>query len=315
VVTNSYIGTNAAGTAALPNGASGVYILNTATNNTVGGGDVISGNAGDGVAIAGSGTTGNVVEGDFIGTNAGGTTALGVQYTGVYILDGASSNIIGDTTAAARDVISGNVYNGVYITGSGTSSNLVEGDFIGTDASGSHAVGQQSGVVLAGGASSNYIGTMKPGAGNVISGNTYGVEITDAGTMLNWVENDLIGTNASDTYAVANTFYGVLIFNGASYNGVYSNVISGNSIGVEIDGADTAGNYVYFNEIGTDQSGSIAIGNVYYGVHVSYASNTVIMYNTIEFSGLYCLVNVKASTTYYGNTVIRNGSLNNTLMY
>jgi titin len=306
VVTNSWIGTNAAGTAAISNGATGVYILNSATNNTVGTGDVISGNAADGVAIAGSGTTGNVVEGDYIGTNASGTAALGIQYTGVYLLAGASSNQIGGTTAATRDVIAGNVYNGVYITGSGTSYNLVVGDFIGTDSSGSYAVGQQSGVVLAGGASSNDIGTMQTSAGDVISGNGTGVEITDSGTMSNWVENDLIGTNAGDTYAVANST-GVLIQRGASYNGVYSNVISGNAVGVEIVGANTADNYVYFNEIGTNQSGSIAIGNLYYGVYVWQASGNVIVYNTIEFSGYYGLVNGYASNSYYYNNVVNNG--------
>src|SRR5262249_3407495 len=78
------IGINAAGNAAIPNGAVGVYILNSATNNTVGAGDVIAGNAGDGVAIAGVGTSGNVVAGDYIGTSAAGTAGLGIQYTGVY---------------------------------------------------------------------------------------------------------------------------------------------------------------------------------------------------------------------------------------
>jgi hypothetical protein len=309
VVAASEIGTNAAGSAALPNGSVGVYILNSATNNTVGSGDVISGNAGDGVAIAGSGTSQNVVTGDFIGTNAAGTAGLGVQYTGVYILNSATSNTIGGTTAGARNVISGNVYNGVYITGSGTQYNDVEGDYIGTDVTGNHAVGNQSGVVLAGGASDNFIGTTQPGAGNVISGNSYGVEITDSGTTLNWVENDLIGTNAGDTYAVANSI-GVTITAGASYNGIYSNVISGNFIGVEILQPGTTNNYLYFNEIGTNQSGTIAIGNSFCGVYDYQASNNVIIYNTIEFNGCYGLVNSSATNTYYYNTVIDNGYMN-----
>ena len=309
VVAGSEIGTNAAGSAAVPNGSVGVYILNSATNNTVGSGDVISGNGGDGVAIAGSGTTQNVVTGDFIGTNAAGTAGLGVQYTGVYILNSASSNVIGGTTAGARNVISGNVYNGVYITGSGTQYNYVEGDSIGTDVTGSYAVGNQSGVVLAAGASDNFIGTTQSGAGNVISGNGYGVEITDAGTMSNWVENDLIGTNAGDTYAVGNSA-GVVITAGASYNGVYTDVISGNYIGVEILQAGTTSNYVYFNEIGTNQSGTIAIGNSFCGVDVYQASNNVIVYNTIEFSSYFGLINGSATNSYYYNTVINNGSMN-----
>jgi hypothetical protein len=91
---------------------------------------------------------------------------------------------------------------------------------------------------------------------------------------------------------------------------VYSDVISGNAVGVEIVGASTADNYVYFNEIGTNQSGSIAIGNLYYGVYVWQASSNVIVYNTIEFSGYYGLVNGFASNAYYYNNVVNNAYAN-----
>ena len=58
---------------------------------------------------------------------------------GVLIAAGSSANTIGGTTAAARDVISSKAQWGVYIEDSGTSYNLVEGDYIGTDASGNLA--------------------------------------------------------------------------------------------------------------------------------------------------------------------------------
>jgi len=67
---------------------------------------------------------------------------------------------------------------------------------------------------------------------------------------------------------------------------------------------------VYFNEIGTNQSGTIAIGNSFCGVDVYQASNNVIVYNTIEFSGYFGLINGSATNSYYYNTVVNNGYMN-----
>ena len=55
---------------------------------------------------------------------------------GVDIVYGAQNNTVGGTTAAARNVISGNLHEGVLIGFAGTANNVVEGNFIGTDATG-----------------------------------------------------------------------------------------------------------------------------------------------------------------------------------
>ena len=86
-----------------------------------------------------------MVAGDFIGTNPAGSAAL-ANYVGVEIEGGASDNLIGSNgdgvdDATERDVISGNLYDGVWISGSGTDGNVVAGDFIGTDFIGTPAVG------------------------------------------------------------------------------------------------------------------------------------------------------------------------------
>ncbi len=73
VVTGTWIGLNAAGTAALGNGGQGVN-LSSSTGNTVGPGNVISGNAQNGVLLQ-SVSTNNTVTGNFIGLNAAGTAA------------------------------------------------------------------------------------------------------------------------------------------------------------------------------------------------------------------------------------------------
>src|SRR5205807_8008846 len=63
-----------------------------------------------------SGGAGSQVLGNFIGTNSAGTASLGGQLVGVTI-DSAANNIIGGTTAAARNIIAGNANEGVRITG------------------------------------------------------------------------------------------------------------------------------------------------------------------------------------------------------
>jgi hypothetical protein len=98
-----------------------------------------------GIRITGAGATGNVIAGNYIGTNATGTAALPNIGSGVRIDTGAQANRIGtngDGVAddAERNVISGNGTQGVRITGSGTNSNVVAGNYIGTNATGTAAL-------------------------------------------------------------------------------------------------------------------------------------------------------------------------------
>src|SRR5207253_10014440 len=107
------------------------------------------------------------IEGNFIGTDALGRIALGNTLDGVAI-EGGASNAIGGTTPAARNVISGNGEFGVQILDQGSNFNIVEGNFIGTTASGTAALGNVSdGVFLTTGATDNMIGGTAAGARNV----------------------------------------------------------------------------------------------------------------------------------------------------
>ena len=186
MVRGNLIGTNAAGTAALPNGAYGVIINGAASSNVVGGTtaaerNVLSGNGLSGIAISGSGTTGNIVQGNYIGTNAAGTAALGNAGHGVFVFFQATSNTIGGSVTGAGNVISGNGQIGVTINDAGTSNNTVAGNLIGTDASGLAALPNATGVVLSN-ASNNTIGGTTTGAGNTIANNGVGVSVTNSGT-------------------------------------------------------------------------------------------------------------------------------------
>ena len=131
---------------------------------------------GDGVDIGGGGgvATGNVVEGNYDSANAAGTAALPNGGDGIKIGLGATNNTIGGTVSGARNIISGNVGDGVVISGSGTTGNLVEGNYIGTNAAGTAALGNATdGVQVSSGATGNTIGGTANGAANVISGNGY----------------------------------------------------------------------------------------------------------------------------------------------
>ncbi len=203
LVEGNFIGTNLQGTAAVANTGDGVLITGGATNNTIGGitatpgtgaGNLISGNTGVGVEISGTGTTGNVVAGNLIGTEVGGEAALPNSGNGVQIDGGASRNTIGGAAAGAGNLISGNSGSGVYIFGAGTTGNMLAGDYIGTNVSGSAILENSGEGILIYGSSNNVIGV--PGAGNLIAANFNGVGIFvefSSGTV---IQGNKLGTTA-----------------------------------------------------------------------------------------------------------------------
>jgi titin len=269
-VQGNYIGTNAAGTSALGNGANGIEVLGA--NNTIGGTvaaarSIISGNSRDGVRIA-SGVSGVQVQGNFIGTNAAGTSALGNGVWGIEV-DG-SVNTIGGTTAAAGNVISGNNLAGGVRIASGVSGVQVQGNYIGTNAAGTSALANAVGV--SDGGSNNTIGGTTSGARNVISGNSIEGVWIGFGASGVQVEGNYIGTDHTGTSALGN-FNGVEV--AGSHNSIGGNVISGNTkAGVQMD-RSASGASVQGNDIGTDVTGAKAVTNGTYGIFVDGSNNTI----------------------------------------
>jgi len=267
LVEGNRIGTNAAGTAAVANGESGIDVL--APGATIGGtsagtANIISGNANNGVDIEAS----CLVEGNLIGMNAAGTAAVGNTFDGIYVV--ASGVTIGGTSAGAANIISGNGGDGVYIDGS---SCLVEGNLIGTNATGTAAVanGVDGIGVFAPGAT---IGGNSTGDANIISGNAYRGVLIDAPCVV-W--GNLIGTNQAGTAAVGNTFDGIYVEqSGVTIGGTSAgdaNVISGNSgVGVVIGGSNCL---LEGNLIGTNATGTAAVPNAAYGVLVGAPGATI----------------------------------------
>ena len=267
-VQGNYIGTDATGTTVLGNDGSGVRIGNRSGGNLVGGTtvaarNVISGN-GDGVRIEDTARA-NLVQGNYIGTDAGGTADLGNLADGVFLWN-AHDNTVGGAVAGAGNVISGNGSNGVLIEAGAetTSGNKIQGNRIGTDASGTTVLGNsQSGVAIVNvafntNAYSNTIGGRTAAASNVISGNSrYGVVLT--GAFENAVEGNYVGTNAAGATTLGNQLGGVLIDGGSRYNNVgdpadgADNVIAHNGgDGIAVTPGisdDSVGNHILSNSI------------------------------------------------------------------
>ena len=278
ILAGNFIGTDAAGKLALGNRNGGVTI--TASGNLIGAGNVISGNPPGGIFLIG-GASGNLVQGNLIGLSAAGTNALPNGGDGISI-NGASSNTIGGSVAAARNVISGNAYNGIKILMVTDVLNTVCGNYIGTDVSGTKAVANVlAGIRIQG--CSNVIGGVTAGSGNVISGNGQeGVWLVgvSGNTIGNLVQGNLIGLDVTGTNSLGNSYAGVGISSAAGnqIGGIVSgarNVISGNGaqlqtigyVGVFLIGAGTSGNLIQGNYIGTDSSGTLGRGNANEGIY------------------------------------------------
>lgn len=119
----------------------------------------------------------------------------------------------------------------------GPGGNVVEGNFIGTDVTGTVALGNNRAVSVFN--PNNRIGGTTPEAKNVLSGNVYGVWMEDDLATGNLVEGNYIGTAADGISPLGNTAYGVIMTRGAATIGATDNVIGGVASG--------AGNTIAFN--------------------------------------------------------------------
>jgi hypothetical protein len=213
-VLSNYIGVDLSGTIAAPNKGDGVAIEN-ASYNLIGGrdedddddddeekerkrGNLISGNGANGIRIEGVDARKNVVRSNLIGTDATGEFALGNGSNGVAFVAGTSHNLVGGSWRHARNIISGNSLNGVFLTDIGTDFNRIEGNYIGTDVLGKDAIPNGlDGVAISTGASNNTVGGTRSGSGNLISGNSKrGVSVGMADTRENKIQGNHIGTTA-----------------------------------------------------------------------------------------------------------------------
>ena len=305
-IQGNYLGTDVSGSLAVTNLGDGIT-LNGAPGNTIGPSNIISGNALSGIQMIGVTAKTNAVVGNFIGTDASGKIALGNRYDGLYLTN-ALANQIGGTTAGAGNVISGNLQNGILITGGGN-SNAVQGNLIGLASGGTNALPNRYDGLLISGGSGNTIGALKGGGGNFISGNaTNGIFIGLTNDCFNLIAGNYIGTDITGEKPVPNHFVGVLIQ--ACTNTISRNVISGNGQqGVVLFGVNgsAAGNIMTGNYIGLDIAGTNGLGNGNAGIGISGAAgNTVGPANVISGNinyGIYLIGSGSGGNTILGNLI------------
>jgi hypothetical protein len=234
-----------------------------------------------GIAVDPGGTAGIV--GNFIGTDATGTKALGNGVDGI-ALSSAGNHIGLGISPAFRNVISGNGFAGIFIDGATATGNVIEGNYVGTDDTGTAALGNDTGIMLYSG--NNTVGGVTLAQRNVLSGNGAGISIVGPAAAGNVVEGNYIGTDAAGTGTLGNTQDGIQVTSapntviGGAAAGA-GNVISGNlKDGIHLQSTTTA--EILGNQIGTDSSGTLILGNGGAGIALQGTANSLIDENVIS---------------------------------
>lgn len=221
-------------------------------------------------------SAGNFVNGNFIGIDPTGTIARGNTSHAVDIT--SANNIIGGTTPASRNVISGSNLQqsraGIRSTGSGATGNTIQGNYIGTNAAGTAAIANWFGILCETGGG-HTIGGTATGAGNVVSGNS-NTGVSLSGSSNNTVFGNLIGMNAANTAGLPNGNQGLRIDNAAG------NVVGGTGVNepnVLSFNGDIGVRIAFGNN--TTVQGNLIRGNVDGGVHVYAGTGNLIRSNAI----------------------------------
>jgi len=255
-----------------------------------------------------------------IGTDlAGAALAPSVNADSGIRLEGTTTfNVIGGTGEAERNIVSGSSASGIWFLGPGVDNNIVQGNYIGTDVTGTFAIQNGANGLQLQDANNNTIGGSVAGQGNVISGNGLnGVFIGGpAGSDLNVLKGNYIGTDAAGLAAIPNFNSGVdlnkgstntfgtsvvsdrNIFSGNSGNGMSiqegnNNIIQNNYFGLDVNGGalgnglnglgmSGAVGVLDSNQIGGNRlagEGNIFSGNGANGMNTNNDSNTIIKGN------------------------------------
>jgi hypothetical protein len=134
IANGNFIGTNAAGTAAIPNGKSGIDMrdgpMSDIGSAVEGTGNVISGNMEHGVLLRGLGSNNILVKNSRIGTAADGETAVPNGMHGVYLDQGAHDNTLGGLAPSNWNTIAYNGGAGVALSASAGANNYIDPNVI-----------------------------------------------------------------------------------------------------------------------------------------------------------------------------------------
>ena len=189
------------------------------------------------------------------------------------------------TIKAGNTTVRGLIVNhcknfGISIVTAG--GNLIEGNYLGTDATGNLATNNQGNLISINDSSNNVIGGTTPGARNVISGAGFdGISIFGGNARGNVIQGNYIGTNAAGTAALGNASSGIFLGSSSNFvggaNAGARNLVSGNGVhGIFIHTTDPSGNVILGNYIGTDVTGNVGLGNSSFGISIGDSDNNTI---------------------------------------
>jgi parallel beta-helix repeat protein len=204
----------------------------------------------------------------------GNDAVLNIELNGANVKGAPSGFATGLKIEAAGSRVTGMVINrfsraGIELLGN---DNSIEGNFIGTDPSGTvdRGNGVFGGVLVSG--DSNSIGSNSSFGRNVISGNAMGIHLTDGATR-NEVENNYVGTKKDGTSDLGNDKFGLSLLNasknfigGTGFDGTgrgEANILAFNGKGVRVQevGQAATGNRLIANSIFANDDLGIDLGN------------------------------------------------------
>ncbi|HEX6852007.1 MAG TPA: M12 family metallo-peptidase, partial [Candidatus Polarisedimenticolaceae bacterium] len=294
------IGTDATGTVRIPNLDDGVRIVG-APNTIVGQpgeGNLISGNGtvlngfvnryAEAIDVSGATASGTSIRSNIIGLDAAGTTPLYNTVGGIRIVD-APNTLVGGTAAGARNVVGDDgtinyhAAHCILVQGASATGAVIQGNFLGTDATGTLDRGCRGAGVYLENAHGVQIGGTAPAARNVISGNNdYGGVWSANGSSGAVIQGNYIGTDVTGMFPLGNIPHGITLRGGG--NNVIGgtaqgagNVISASSHhGIEIAESPASGAVIHGNLIGTNATGTADLGNGLNGISIIRAQNTLI---------------------------------------
>lgn len=267
----NYIGLDSTGTLDAGN-SNGIQVLSS--GNTIGGPtaaarNVIAGNDGTAISLPGGTTT---VQGNYIGTTADGLTALG-NVEGINLV--SNGNTVGGPNPGEGNVLSGSTTTTGFGAGvtfsSAAANNVVEGNLIGTNKTGTGAIpNSRRGVYMGSTGSGNVV------RGNLISGNS-GDGVFAAGSGALTIQGNHIGTTLGGGAALGNTGFGIQTTGSGHNNEIggevagTGNVVAGNGVGIALG---SGANRVLGNSIGVNLAGA-SIPNLFDGIQITGSSNTI----------------------------------------
>ena len=282
----------------------------------------------DGIVVAADNV---IIDASYVGVGLDGTTDRGNGRMGVMVAGGSGTQIGANGASGTGNVISGNGQHGINVQG-GTDIDPVVGtvigaNFIGTDASGTAALGNTvSGIVLNANARNSLVGGLIAAARNVISGNTFGIGIFN-GADSNTIQGNYIGTDVTGTSDLGNSGAGIELLDVAGTliggGSGATNIISGNGTailgapGIRIRGSEAVSTLVRGNLIGVSATG-LPLGNSTYGIQITdQATQNPIgstgpgLANTIAYNGDDGILveNDATGNSFRGNSIHDNGGL------